>query len=120
MQYVGVDIVEIDRIQRVIDRWGQVFLSRVYTPIELKLFQNTSSLAARFAAKEAVLKALNACDKGIGWQEIEILAEANGKPFIQLSGKAKLHASECALNRLNISLSHSREYAVAFVVGETG
>lgn len=118
MQYVGVDIVEINRIQQVIDRWGQVFLSRVYTPVELKLFQNTSSLAARFAAKEAVLKALNACDKGIGWQDIEILAEPNGKPFVQLSGKAKLHADESAINRLNISLSHSKEYAVAFVVGE--
>ncbi|MDD5287755.1 MAG: holo-ACP synthase [Dehalococcoidales bacterium] len=119
MQYVGVDIVEIARIQTLINRWGQTFLKRVYTPSELKLYRNTSSLAARFAAKEAVLKALGACDNGISWQDIEILAELNGKPSVNLMGKAKLHADESAIRKLNISLSHSKEYAVAFVVGET-
>ena len=119
MQHVGVDIVEIPRIERVIQRWGKTFLGRVFTPAELKLYNNTPSLAARFAAKEAVLKALGACDKGISWQDIEILAELNGKPVVNLMGKAKFEADESAISRMNISLSHSENYAVAFVVGET-
>jgi holo-[acyl-carrier protein] synthase len=118
MQYVGVDIVEIDRIEKLIHRWGKTFLQRVFTPSELKLYNNVSSLAARFAAKEAVLKALGACDKGISWQEIEILTEVNGKPLVNLLGKAKLQAETSAISRLNISLSHSKKYAVAFVIGE--
>ncbi len=119
MQYIGVDIIEISRIESLIKRWGKTFLQRVFTPSELELHNNISSLAARFAAKEAVLKALGACDKGISWQEIEILAESNGKPSVHLMGKAKLQAEESAIAKLNISLSHSREYAVAFVSGET-
>lgn len=120
MQYIGIDIIEIARIEKLIERWGQTFLKRVYTPSELNLYQNAPSLAARFAAKEAVLKALAACDKGISWQEIEVLAENNGKPVVNLRGKARLQADEFAIGRLNISLSHSKEYAVAFVVGEKG
>jgi holo-[acyl-carrier protein] synthase len=119
MQYVGVDIIEISRIEGLIKRWGKTFLQRVFTPSELELYNNASSLAVRFAAKEAVLKALGACDKGISWQEIEILAELNGKPSINLIGKAKLHTVELAINKFNVSLSHSKEYAVAFVIGET-
>ena len=119
MQHVGVDIVEIPRIEKVIRRWGKTFLERVFTPAELKLYNNTSSLAVRFAAKEAVLKALGACDKGISWQEIEILAENNGKPMVNLIGKAKLQADKSAISKINISLSHSKDYAVAFVIGET-
>ena len=119
MQYVGVDIIEITRIEKLIHRWGETFLQRIFTPAELKLYNNTSSLAVRFAAKEAILKALGACDKGISWQEIEILAEVNGKPFVNLVGKAKLQADESAIYKFNVSLSHSKEYAVAFVIGET-
>jgi len=119
MQYIGVDIIEIARIEQLIRRWGETFLQRVFTPAELKLFNNTSSLAARFAAKEAVLKALGACNKGISWQEIEILSEPNGKPSVKLIGKAKQQAEESTISKINISLSHSKEYAVAFVVGET-
>ena len=119
MQHVGVDIVEIPRIEKVIKRWGNTFRERIFTPAELKLYNNAPSLAARFAAKEAVLKALGACDKGISWQEIEILTERNGKPVVNLTGKAKLEAEESAISRMNISLSHSENYAVAFVIGET-
>ena len=119
MQHVGVDIVEIPRIERVIKRWGKTFLERVFTPAELKRYNNTPSLAARFAAKEAVLKALSACDKGISWQDIEILAEQNGKPRVNLIGKARLQADTFAISRINISLSHAKDYAVAFAVGET-
>jgi holo-[acyl-carrier protein] synthase len=119
-QHIGVDIVEIERIQNVIARWGDTFLQRVFTPSELNLFsRRNSSLAARFAAKEAVLKALDACDMGISWKDIEVLAEENGKPTISLIGKARLAAQKLAVKELAVSLSHSDDYAVALVVGIT-
>lgn len=118
MQHIGVDIIEIDRIKQVIARWGEKFLKRVFTPTELKLYrQKTSSLAARFAAKEAVFKSLGACDLGISWQDIEVLAETNGRPIVHLSGKAQLAARQLAIKEVALSLSHSEYYAVAFAVG---
>lgn len=121
MQHIGVDIIEIDRIGRAVDRWGEAFLTRVFTPAELSLYRRkSSSLAARFAAKEAVLKSLGACDRGISWQDIEVLAESGGKPAVFLHGKAQAAARELSIVELAVSLSHSEEYAVAFVVGVTG
>jgi holo-[acyl-carrier protein] synthase len=118
VQHIGVDIVEISRIENVITRWGDRFLTRVFTPAELSRYgSRNSSLAARFAAKEAVLKCLDGCDMGIGWKEIEVLAEPNGKPNINLFGKALTAANELAIRELEVSLSHSDAYAVAFVVG---
>jgi holo-[acyl-carrier protein] synthase len=121
MQYIGVDIVDIDRVRKIIERWGETFLKRVFTPEELNLYRRrNSSLAVRLAAKEAVLKSLNACNKGISWQDIEVLTEDKGKPVVILSGKAKQAAQELAIEELAVSLSHSDNYAVAFVVGVTG
>ena len=120
MEYIGVDIIEIDRIQKATQRWGETFLRRVFTPLELESYRRKySSLAARFAAKEAVLKALGACDTGIGWQDIEILTEQNGQPVVKLFGKAEEAARVLAISKLTVSLSHSRQYAVAFVMGVT-
>jgi len=120
MHYIGTDIVEIARIERAIARWGQSFLRRIYTDLELRLYhKKPASLAARFAGKEAVVKALGTQNSGIGWREIEILSEPGGKPSVHLYGKAQSQASSLGLNRLTISLSHSREYAIAFVVCET-
>ena len=120
-QHIGVDIIEIDRIRKAIGRWGETFLARVFTPSELKLYRDKpSSLAARFAAKEAVLKSLDACDRGISWQDIEVLAESGGKPAVLLHGKARAAASELSIVELAVSLSHSEAYAVAFAVGVTG
>ena len=120
MQYIGIDIIEIDRVRRVIARWGENFLRRVYTEPELKLYhQKPSSLAARFAGKEAVVKALGVNNKGIRWREIEILSDSYGKPSVHLHGKAQNQANNLGLNNIAISLSHSKEYAIACVVGET-
>ena len=120
MHYIGIDIVEIARIERAIARRGEGFLHRIYTEPELKLFRKRpSSLAARFAGKEAVIKAIGTQTKGIGWREIEILADPSGKPLVHLYGKAQNQADSLGLGKLAISLSHSKEYAVAFVVGET-
>ncbi|GAI82167.1 unnamed protein product [marine sediment metagenome] len=120
MHYIGIDIIEIARIERAITRWGQSFLHRIYTDLELGLcHKKPASLAARFAGKEAVVKALGTQNKGISWKEIEILSESSGKPLVHLQGKAQNQANSLGLNNLAISLSHSRQYAIAFVVGET-
>ncbi|MFC2020252.1 holo-ACP synthase [Chloroflexota bacterium] len=120
MHCIGVDIIEIVRIRKAINRWGERFLHRVYTESELRLcHKKCGPLACRFAAKEAVMKALGTGVRGISWREIEILAERSGKPLVHLHGKARDKADDLGLEELAISLSDSKEYAVAFVVGET-
>ena len=119
MHYIGIDIIEIARIKKAIARWGESFLHRVYTEPELKLYhKKPSSLAARFAGKEAVIKALGTQSKSVSWKEIEILSDPSGKPFVHLYGKAQNQADSLGLDNLAISLSHSREYAIACVVSE--
>lgn len=119
---IGVDIVELDRIRRVVERYGDRFLGRVYTPGELLRYRDRPpELAARFAAKEAVSKALGVglrhlSAHGIGWQDVEVLSDPLGKPMVHLSGRAQALAAEQGLTSWAISLSHSRDYAVAFVV----
>jgi holo-[acyl-carrier protein] synthase len=117
MQHIGIDIIEIARIKRAIARRGENFLKRVYTEPELELYRKKpASLAARFAGKEAVIKALQA--KGVDLREIEILSEPDGRPLVQLYGRAKSQADKLGLASLAISLSHSREYAIACAIGE--
>lgn len=118
---VGVDLVELDRIQRMVERHGDRFLRRVYTPEELEHYRGRlPELAVRFAAKEAVSKALGVgllhiSAAGICWHDVEILSDTHGKPVVSLSGRARALAEEQGLRDWAISLSHSREYAVAFV-----
>ena len=115
---VGVDIIEIQRIEQAISSWKNAFLERIYTKTELEHCQNrVASLAARFAGKEAVMKTLGTGAVGINWRDIEILSNGNGAPLIHLYGKAKDKAIEIGITELAISLSHSKQYAVAFVVG---
>jgi len=117
MYYHGLDIVEIARIKRALDRWGARFLERVYTQAEIELCQNRApELASRFAAKEAVAKAFRD-NSGISWRDIEILSDQSGAPIVHLHGKAKAKAEEFGLKELVITLSHSKEYAIASVVG---
>ena len=118
MQHVGVDIIEISRIGESIERFGQAFLERIYTPAELAAYRDKlPSLAARFAAKEAVIKALDA--PGTSPRDIEVLSAPDGKPLLSLYGKARERADRLGITGLDVSLSHSREYAVAFVVGQS-
>lgn len=118
---VGVDLVELDRIRRAVERHGERFLVRIYTPEELARYRDRlPELAARFAAKEAVSKALGVglnhiSSHGIGWLEVEVLPDPLGKPWVRLSGRAQTLAGEQGLHTWAISLSHSRDYAVAFV-----
>ena len=119
MQQVGIDIIEIARIGRALERWGQGFLERVYTEPELRRYGgNVSSLAARFSGKEAVIKVLSS--RSIGLKDIEIISGAGGKPAVRLYGRAQRRANQMGFSYLAVSLSHCREYACACVVGETG
>jgi holo-[acyl-carrier protein] synthase len=120
MYHIGTDIIEIARIRKAVNQWGESFLHRVYTADEVRQCQRRStSLAARFAGKEAVFKALGTTSKGVSWTEIEILSQPSGKPIVRLYGKAQDEANSLGINELAISLSHSKGYAIAFVVGNT-
>ena len=116
---VGVDIVEVERIAQAVARWGDRFLRRVFTPEELAYCQgNIPSLAARWAAKEAIVKALEtgAWREGIRWTDVEVLREGERPPKVRLHGAARRRAEEMGLRRWALSLSHSRTAAIAFVV----
>jgi holo-[acyl-carrier protein] synthase len=118
---VGVDIIEIQRIQKAASKSRGSFLKRIYTNAELENSNNnSSSLAALFAAKEAVMKALGTGTKGIGWKEIEVLSNNDGAPIVQLSGKAANKARDIGISQFAVSISHSKEYAIAMVVGYAG
>jgi holo-[acyl-carrier protein] synthase len=120
MRCIGVDIIEIARIREAVERWGERFLKRIFTGAELNICRkNPGRLAARFAGKEAVMKALGTGARGISWREIEIAAESSGKPLVNLYGKAQEKAADLGLDELAISLSDSKDYAIAFVIGET-
>jgi holo-[acyl-carrier protein] synthase len=119
MHCIGIDIIEIARLEKAITRRGEAFLRRVYTQSELSLYRKKlPSLAARFAAKEAVIKALGKPTPA-SLREIEILSDPNGKPLLNLYGKAQSQAQGLGLDKFAITLSHSREYAIALVAGET-
>ena len=118
MASVGVDIVEIKRIESAVNRGGERFLRRVYTEAELKTCRDKlSSLASRFAAKEAVMKVLGTGGISIAWNEVEILTSDDGRPSVRLHGRALNKARELDLSEVSISLSDSKEYAVAVAIG---
>jgi holo-[acyl-carrier protein] synthase len=117
---VGVDIIEIERIACTLARFGERFLRRVYTEAEIAYCRGRPSrLAARFAAKEAVAKALGVGvfrREGVYWRDVEVVRDHRGKPGVRLHGSALERARQAGLSGWALSLSHSREYAVAMVV----
>ena len=118
MYSVGIDLIEIDRIEAAIDRWGERFFKRVYTEAEREHCRDRApELAARFAAKEAVMKALGTGIRGVGWREIEVLPNPDGKPLVYLYGGARRKAEALGMGEIAISLSHSRDYALASAIG---
>ena len=117
MLTTGVDIIEIDRVRRVLERYGERFLSRVFTPGEIAYCRGRApNLAVRFAAKEATMKALGTGIQGVGWKDIEVVRSESGAPAIKLHQRGEIRAQRLAVQEISVSLSHSREYAVAFVV----
>jgi holo-[acyl-carrier protein] synthase len=124
MLTTGVDIIYIPRVERAVRQFGDRFLERVYTPLErLYCRERIPELAVRFAAKEAVAKALGVgmrilARDGIRWHEAEIIGDGRGKPLVRLHGGAAARAGELSLIEWSVSLTHEREYAVAFVVAQ--
>jgi holo-[acyl-carrier protein] synthase len=113
----GVDLVEIERFEAAVQRHGRRFLERVFTARELaEVGGNLPSLAARFAAKEAVAKAFGTGIGAIRWQEVEILRGYARQPELHLHGEAARLAQAQGLGNWSLSLSHSRQHAVAMVV----
>ncbi len=114
---VGIDIIEIARIQRTYNDFGERFLRRVFTERERERYRGrVNELAARFAAKEATSKALGTGIVGIRWREMEVLPNRRGKPVLILHGRAAERAQHLGLTDFSVSLTHSRTDAMAFVV----
>jgi holo-[acyl-carrier protein] synthase len=113
----GIDLIEISRVQSALDRYGERFLKRVFTPAEIDYCAGKAeSLAARFAAKEAASKALGTGIGPVGWLDIEILGGELEAPSVALHGKAEKIVKYFGLTIWSVSLSHSQENAIAVVV----
>lgn len=116
----GVDIIEVDRIKKALDTWGDRFLNKVFTKRELEYVSTKKfsheNLAARFACKESVLKAFGDTRVGIQLKNIEVLNDPKGKPEIVLHGEAKEFAAKNNLNNIIVSMSHTSNYAVSTAI----
>jgi len=120
---VGTDLIEIARISHSIDRFGDRFLHRVFTPREIAYCRSkknaAESFAARFAAKEAAAKALGTgISRGVSWLELEVVRLPSGQPTLSLSGRAAQCATRLGVARASLSLTHSKDFALAVVVME--
>jgi holo-[acyl-carrier protein] synthase len=121
---IGIDLVDIARIEQVFKRRGDRFRVRVFTDGEISYCERRgsklASYAARFAAKEAVMKALGTgWSEGVGWREIEVVSGPGGAPAIQLHGRALERMREMGATRAHVSLTHSGNLAIAQVVLES-
>lgn len=115
---VGLDVIEIERIAQIVEQHGDRFLRRIYTERERERYATrVPELAARFAAKEATSKALGTGIRGLTWRDMEILSNRRGKPILVLHGGAAERAAALGLVHFDVSLTHSRTVAMAFVVG---
>ncbi len=123
---IGVDLIKIDRLARVVDRYGERFFKRVYTDREIAYCQSRAhqgiyQFAQRFAAKEAFSKALGVGLRqgGIRWRDVEVLPDPRGKPEIHVTGRAARLCREMGIAAMHVSLTDEDNYAVAMVVLET-
>jgi holo-[acyl-carrier protein] synthase len=120
----GVDVAEVDRIEAAVKRFGARFLKRVFTPAEVRYCMGKPNaperLAARFAAKEAGMKAIGTgLRHGITWQDVEVLRLPGQRPVMQFHGKAAEFATRLGCKRTHLSLSHTKEQAIAYVILES-
>ena len=121
----GIDLAEIGRIQLSVERYGERFLNRIYTPAEqaycLRKRNAAESFAARFAAKEAAAKALGTgISFGVSWLEIEVVRERSGRPNVQFHGRAAEIARRLGVAHAALSITHTSSLAMASVVLEDG
>ncbi len=121
---IGTDIIEIGRLERIVGRKGDRFLRRVFTEAELVYCMGRANpypcLAARFAAKEAVLKSLGTGLARCRWKDIEVVRSGSASPAIALSGNAGIIAEKAGIVKVLISVSHDRGRAVAFALALRG
>src|ERR1700742_1036184 len=122
---IGTDIVECLRIAQMIERHGELFITRVYTPHEIEYCQSrkqsTQHFAGRWAAKEAILKALGTgWRKGISWRDIEVRNEPGGKPIVGRRGGARDVVVQLGIREMLISISHCRSHATAYAIALGG
>ncbi len=114
--YIGVDLVEVDRIRDLFTRY-ESFLGRVFTPKEVEYSLSKKNmfehLAARFAVKEAVVKALGT---GMKWTDIELLNDPSGRPYLKLYGRAKEMADEKGIGTWDVSITHTKDHAIGQVL----
>ena len=118
---VGIDTIEIPRVQRVLERHGERFLKRVFTPTEVAFCRGrVPELAARFAAKEAVLKLIGTGLRGrMAFTEVEVVNDALGKPEVRVSGEVQRRVRELGIDQISISITHAADLAIASVVALT-
>ena len=119
----GIDFVEVPRIAAAIERFGERFITRLFTPAEISYCDSRQNraerYAARFAAKEAALKALGTGWRhGIAWTEVEVTKQKSGKPGLLFTGKAKEFATRLGVRNASLSLSHTTGHGVAQVILE--
>ena len=119
----GIDIAEVPRVGAAIERFGERFLRRIFTAAEIRYCDSKANrierYAARFAAKEAALKAIGTGWKhGVAWTEVEVRRDPSGRPTIAFSGKAGEFAARLGVQRASLSLSHTKEQAIACVILE--
>lgn len=118
----GIDLVSIKRIENIVKRWGVNFTCRIFTPLEQEYCEEKGdkyqSYAGKFAAKEAFLKALGLGLRGVNWKEIEVNNNELGQPIINAYGKLKNIASEKGVSKYFLTISHTKEYAIAEVILE--
>ena len=120
----GVDLIEVERIAHSIERYGERFLYRIYTEYEIaycrgRMRSSAESFAARFAAKEAGAKALGTgISRGVTWKEFAVEREPGGRPTLKLEGRAAVLAKQLGITAVSLSLTHTAQQAMAFVVME--
>jgi holo-[acyl-carrier protein] synthase len=115
---LGIDIIKVERIRETMSRFGRRFSGRVLTVAEAAYVgDRAEAFAGRWAAKEAVSKVLGLGVRGVGWREIEIVRLPTGQPTVHLSGRAQRRAEQLGMNRIAVSISHERDYAVAIAFG---
>ena len=120
----GVDLEEVGRVRAAIERYGERFLSRIYTPEEISYVEQRRNrfegYAARFAAKEAGMKALGTgWDQGVHWVDVEVVNASNGRPSLRLHGRAAEVAAELGCRSIHVSLAHTSGMAIAQVILES-
>ncbi len=119
---IGTDIIEIERIKKAVEKKNSSFIKRIFSNQEIQYFEKNKckpeTIAGSFAAKEAVMKTFGTGLRGFRFKDIEILRDESGKPFVDLSHNAALIAKDKNIKIIQLSISHCREYAIAYATAE--